>query len=294
MPLCQFVIHTPQHIFVNRGFRGHSVNLVFGGQVFIITPAEKSFTGLVCLILVLCQLAAQSPVPANRVYHRPHARAHDSQCHNCDSRVQHQCGLYHTIHQQTEPAHNEEVARIPFKGQFLKIRHYTYSFQFNLSNRLHNVSVGIDVSSIILWICSSVDRYSSFRQRTKRMIANAHPPMMISVNTTLDIVFPPLLSLASRHITSKNVGKGFSILFIIGAVGNYFHNRPDTMHEMGIAIGGVIMSLKHTTLAQVIENHLIRFLQLHCSYLLVSVQPLYYITGQKSIVKIHKIAAKNL
>ena len=288
MPLCQFVIHTPQRFTGVVSLFSHPYNLVISWQVFIIPPSEHSFTGLVCLILVLCQLAAQPPVPANRIHHRPHTRAYDSQYHNRNCCVQHQCGLYHTIHQQTETAHNEEIAPIPFKRQFLKIRHYSYSFQFSLSNKLHNVSVGIDVSSIISWICSSVDRYSSFRQRVRRIIAHAHPPTAISANTTLNTVLAPL------YIRREHSGELLCEILIITALSDYLHNRLNATHILLITIERIIEPQEHTRMTQVIENHLIRFLQLHCSYLLVSVQPLYRITGQKSIVKLHKIAAKNL
>lgn len=191
MPLCQFVEHTPQCITGILSVFSHPYNLVVSWQVFIIPPPEHSFAGLVCFILVLCQFATQTPVPPDRVYHRPYTRAHDSQHYDCESRIQHQRGFYHTIHQQTETAHNEEIAPIPFKGQLLKIRHCSYSFQFSLSNRLHSVSLGMDISSIISRICSSVDRHFSSRQRIKRIIAHAHIPTAISANTILDIVLAP-------------------------------------------------------------------------------------------------------
>ena len=288
MPLCQFVIHTPQRITGIVSLFSHPYNLVASRQILIITPTEHSFAGLVCFIFVLCQFAAQPPVPANRVYHRPHARAYDSQYHNRNCCVQHQCGLYHTIHQQDKTAQNEEIAPIPFKCQFLKIRHCSYSFQLSLSNRLHSVSLGMDVSSIISWICSSVDRYSSFRQRIRRINAHAHPPMVISANTTLNIVLAPL------YIRREHSGELLCEILIITALGDYLHNRLNATHILLITIERIIEPQEHTRMTQVIENHLIRLLQLHCSYLLVSVQPLYRITGQKSIVKLHKIAAKNL
>ena len=288
MPLCQFVIHTPQCISVNGSLCCHNINLRFIGYVLIITPTEHSFAGLVCFIFVLCQFATQPPVPANRVHHRPYTRAYDSQYHNRNRCVQHQRRLYHTIHQQNKTAHDEEIAPIPFKGQLLKIRHCTYSFQLSLSNRLHSVSVGMDVSSIISWICSSLDRYSSFRQRTRRIIAHAHPPTAISANTTLNTVLAPL------YIRREHSGELLCEILIITALGDYLHNRLNATHILLITIERIIEPQEHTRMTQVIEYHLIRFLQLHCSYLLVSVQPLYRITGQKSIVKMYKIAAKNL
>jgi hypothetical protein len=51
--------------------------------------------------------------------------------------------------------------------------------------------VEMDVSSIISRICSSVDRYFSFRQRIERIIAHAHPPTAISANTILNTFSTP-------------------------------------------------------------------------------------------------------
>lgn len=191
MPLRQFVEHTPQCITGTVSMFSYPYNLFISRQVFIITPAEHSFTGLVCFILVFVQLATQPPVPASNPYHCPREPAYDSQCQYCENRIPHQLRFYHTIHQQDKTAQNEEIAPIPFKCQFLKIRHFSRSFQLSLSNKLHSVSLSMDVSSIISWICFSVDRYSSFHQRTKRIIVHAHPPTAISVNTILNTFSTP-------------------------------------------------------------------------------------------------------
>lgn len=130
MPLRQFVIHTPQRITGIVCVFSHPYDLVISRQVFIILKTKPSITGLVRLILVLCQLATQPLVPADRTYHSIRARARDSQGQDGDSPVQHQRGFYHTIPQQDKTTQNEEIARPFFERQFLKIRHFLYSLTY--------------------------------------------------------------------------------------------------------------------------------------------------------------------
>lgn len=113
MPLCQFVIHTPQRIIGIVCVFSHPYNLFISRQVFVVLKTKPSITGLVRLILVLCQFATQPPIPTKRTYQSIRARARDSQGQDGDSRIQHQRGFEHTIYQQDKTAHNEEIAR-PF------------------------------------------------------------------------------------------------------------------------------------------------------------------------------------